>query len=153
MTLHGEFTVERDLAAPRTAVFQAYADPERRRRWAAVPDPAGVGHHTLDFREGGSEESSGGLDVGNGFEPIEVRSRIFDVVPDARIVVATEGVVSGIRRTVSLITITFEDGPDGGTHLTHHEQVTVVDPDNGETVLLERRGGIRMQLNGILRAL
>lgn len=152
MTQHGEFTIERDLPHGRSAVFQAYADPALRARWASVPDPTHVGGHTLDFREGGEEVSTGGLDVGHGFEPIEVRSHIIDVDPGERIVMVTSVTVTGIRRTVSLITLTFADAPTG-THLTHHEQVTVVGPGDSDTVFLERRGGVRMQLNGIAKAL
>jgi hypothetical protein len=52
-TLHGAFTVERDLAAAPDRVYAAYADVSVRRRWFRMPGDPSRALHELDFRVGG----------------------------------------------------------------------------------------------------
>jgi uncharacterized protein YndB with AHSA1/START domain len=56
---HATFVIEREYAATPAKVFAAYADPKKKRRWFGGP-AAWKSEHTMDFRVGGKETSSGG---------------------------------------------------------------------------------------------
>ncbi|WP_078862237.1 SRPBCC domain-containing protein, partial [Streptomyces sp. NRRL F-5123] len=121
--LHGAFTVELDLAAPRSRVFQAFADAPLRRRWFRLPGPSATAEHELDFRVGGGESARNVFVSGDIEERLAYRSRFLDIVPDTRIVHAYGTEVDGLRRWASLVTVELSDAP-GGSRLTWTEQYT-----------------------------
>ena len=58
-TTHATFVIERDLPHAPAKVFAAYADPKKKSKWFGGP-AEWESKHTMDFRIGGKEISSGG---------------------------------------------------------------------------------------------
>jgi uncharacterized protein YndB with AHSA1/START domain len=103
-----DFTIERRLRQTPTQAFQAFADPELKRRWFHVPDSWTDTAWKLDFRVGGGELNAG-RDTGGTLH--EFRSRYHDIVDGERIVFAYDLLLDGQLISVSLTTI--EIHPDG----------------------------------------
>jgi uncharacterized protein YndB with AHSA1/START domain len=99
--LHGTFTVARGFAAPPSRVFSAFSDLSLRKRWFRIP--GGATEHELDFRAGGGEVCRGVFAPAGVEERIEYRSRFVDIAVDERIVLTSELVLDGRRRTGSLV--------------------------------------------------
>lgn len=116
------FIIERTYKAAPARVFQAFADPEQKKKWFGGPpdwDPV----CTYDFREGGAETSVGGP---KGAPPHSFACRYHDIVPDQRIVYAYEMKLGDVRISVSLSTIELKAVGDG-TQLTLTEQGVYLD--------------------------
>jgi len=121
---HAAFTIERTYAAKPPRVFQAFADPEVKKKWFGGPPDWNPGVATFDFREGGSETSKGGGPPGGDTHDFDCR--YYDIVPDERIVYSYEMHISGRRISVSLTTVELR--PEGaGTRLTLTEQGVFLD--------------------------
>ncbi|WP_181771656.1 SRPBCC domain-containing protein [Amycolatopsis pittospori] len=116
---HATFTLERVYTAPPERVFAAWADPAAKAGWFAVPG----GGHSLDFRVGGREVTSGPPDDG---KRMTADSHYEDIVENERIVYGTKLSAKGVLATVSVTTILFE-AEAGGTRLTLIEQGTFLD--------------------------
>lgn len=113
------FTLERTYPAPPAQVFAAWSDPKAKARWFVT---AG-GEHELDFRVGGVETTSGGLEGG---PRMTFESRYSDIVEDERIVYSSTLSADGTVATVSITTV--ELSADGeGTRLVLVEQATFLD--------------------------
>jgi len=116
--VHATFTLERTYPVPPSRVFQAWANPESKRRWFAGDDA----DHQLDFRVGGREVNYGRHDgVRLTFE-----SFYRDIVADERIVYTS--VLSQDHRpaTVSLTTVELYAAADS-TRLILTEQGAFLD--------------------------
>jgi uncharacterized protein YndB with AHSA1/START domain len=57
--VHSEFTVERHYGFTPAQTFGAFADPELKGQWFAVPEHFANRAYELDFRVGGGELSRG----------------------------------------------------------------------------------------------
>ena len=69
---------------------------------------------------------------------------------DERIVLTSELVLDGRRRSVSLVTIELAPGDGGTTAMTYTEQYAFLAPEgDGRAEVAEREGGTRLQLNGL----
>jgi uncharacterized protein YndB with AHSA1/START domain len=150
--VHGTVVVTVDVDLPPADVFRAYADPVVRSQWFRLPGPLDDQYHELDLRVGGHEVLRGAIAVTEVPEEIEVRAIFLDVVADQRIVYAHELTVDGRRVSTSLVTIELA-ATDGGTSVTHTEQYALLDPEDATAAVAERRGGLRLQLNGLRPAL
>lgn len=122
-TKHATFTIERDLAAPPSRVFAAYADVRSKARWFVGPEGWEKSNLKLDFKVGGRESVSGGAPG----QPIHYYNAIYqDIVPDERIVLTYEMHLDKSRISVSLGTTEFK--PAGtGTRLVYTEQAVFLD--------------------------
>lgn len=129
---HGDFTVERNYAAPPAQVFRAWADPAIKRRWFGSPDPANP-EHIFEFEVGGREYNMG--KVNDDEYTFDVR--YYDIVPDIRIVYAYEMHMNGQRISVSVATVEFR--PQGaGTQLVVTEHGAFLD---GLDTVAQREAG------------
>ena len=118
---HATFTLERSYQAPPARVFAAWADPAAKARWF-TPGP-GSGHQ-LDFRIGGREVATGGPEGG----PLMTFETLYrDIVPEQRIVYTSTLSAGADLMTVSLTTVEFTPGEDGGTRLILTEQGAYLD--------------------------
>jgi len=118
---HATFSLERSYLAPPAKVFAAWADPAAKARWF-TPGP-GSGHQ-LDFRVGGREVAAGGPEGG----PLMTFETLYrDIVPDQRIVYTSTLSAETDLMTVSLTTVEFTPGEDGGTRLVLTEQGAFLD--------------------------
>ncbi|MFD7135484.1 SRPBCC domain-containing protein [Streptomyces sp. NPDC059894] len=149
-SVHGSFEVTLVVPAAPERVFAAYAEPELRRRWFRIPGAPGQARHELDFRVGGRETASGTLVQRGVPETIEYRSEFLDIVPLRRIVLACS-VSVGAERSASLVTVELSSGP-GGTRLRHTEQFVLLTGDGDGSRAAHLRGGVRLQLNGLIAA-
>ena len=118
---HATFTLERSYPVPPARVFAAWADPAAKARWF-TPEP-GAGQE-LDFRIGGREVATGGPEGG----PLMTFETLYrDIVPEQRIVYTSTLSTEADLMTVSLTTVEFTPGADGGTRLVLTEQGTFLD--------------------------
>ncbi len=124
---HAEFTIERRFRCTPQQTFSAFADPELKRRWFAVPGDWTDAEWELDFRVGGGEVSRGVSPNGshNAFE-----SRFHDIVEDERIVFAYDLLHDHRLISVSLTTVEFFAAGDG-TRLVFTEQGVFFDDPDG----------------------
>jgi len=123
-SVHSTFVIERRYAARPTRVFQAFADPEIKKKWFGGPPDWNPGVSTFDFREGGNETDKGGGPPGGPTHDFDCR--YYDIVEDQRIVYAYDMQLGDRRISVSLATVELR--PDGdGTLLTLTEQGVYLD--------------------------
>src|SRR6187399_1939586 len=140
---HTTFVIERTYAVAPGRVFAAFADPNLKERWFAMPPDWVDTHHVLDFRVGGHETNYGGPPGGtvHRFE-----ARYQDIVEDERIVYSYDLYLDDQRVSVSLATIELRAEADG-TRMTCTEQGAFLyefdDPacrEHGTKVLLDALG-------------
>ena len=149
--LHGEFDLVREFAAPVADVWSAYADPDLRHRWHRIP--GGDSHLALDFRDEGSEALTGSFAASGEVEVIDSRMRFLDIAPHERIVAAHVFALNGVRRWVSLVTVSFA-AVAGGTRVRHHEQYAfLVWSDDGAHDRAHLRGSVNLSFNALDMAL
>jgi uncharacterized protein YndB with AHSA1/START domain len=86
--IHSTFVVERSIPAPPQRVFEAFADPELKKRWFAEGDQHDVEEFAADFQVGGVERLRYRFREGTQFAGLAISNTdtILDVVPDRRIV-------------------------------------------------------------------
>ena len=113
---HATFSLERSYPVPPARVFAAWADPATKARWFTPSPDSG---HQLDFRVGGREVATGGPEGG----PLMTFETFYrDIVPQQRIVYTSTLSTESDLVTVSLTTVEFMPGEDGGTRLVLTEQ-------------------------------
>ena len=117
---HGSFVLERTYDLPQHAVFDAWADRDKKNAWFGEGDDfvTKVDTYELDFRVGGRERLVGPLPSGRMFEYV---STYGEIQQDRRIVAMYDVLIDGKRISVSLLTVEFEPIPTG-THLIMTEQ-------------------------------
>jgi uncharacterized protein YndB with AHSA1/START domain len=111
--VHSTFTLERRYPAPVERVFQAWADPEARRRWMAQG-----AEHEQEFVVGGRETVKGADGEGR---PLVYEARYAQIVPNERILTTATLRTGEVLSTVSVTSVEFQ-AEDGGTLvvLTEH---------------------------------
>lgn len=110
---HSTFTLERRYPAPVERVFEAWADPEARRRWMAQG-----AEHSQDFVVGGLETVRGFDGEGRA---LTYEARYAEIVLNERIL-TTSAMHTGDRlSTVSVTSVEFRaDDADTLLVLTEH---------------------------------
>jgi len=139
--VHATFTLKRTYSAARGRVFDAFADPEKKRAWAyGAPDDG----HALDFRTGGAEKVRM---PGPGGGTFAYDGTYFDIIENERIVYAYAFGFGPASAGIILTTVEFADSEDGGTHLRFTEQGAYLDGfdgpkfwESGTSSLLNRLG-------------
>ena len=141
-TDHGQFTIEKIIAASPATVFRAYADAELKMRWF-VPPGTNRDEYSLDFRPGGLEQGRFTIAEGAGAGLHENATTYLDIVENARIVYAYTMSWDGRTHSASLVTVAFAP-TEAGCRLTVTEQGAYFPPSDGPEM---RRGGIDAQLD------
>jgi uncharacterized protein YndB with AHSA1/START domain len=106
--LHATLVFERNIPAPTSAVFAAFADPVKRAEWGAPSDTAVVIYDAVDFREGGQDMFRCGSKSNPNIHGV---TSYADIVLDQRIVSSEIITMDDKRLCVSLTTL--ELTPDG----------------------------------------
>lgn len=110
---HSTFTLERRYPASVQRVFDAWADPQARRRWMAQG-----ADYSQDFVVGGHETVTGFDGEGRA---LTYRARYVEIVPNERILTTSTLHTEDQLSTVSVTSIEFQ-AADPGTQvvLTEH---------------------------------
>lgn len=119
---HTDFVIERDFGAPPEAVFQAWADPEAKRRWSDCHAEHTTDYH-LDFRPFGHETHRVAYPDGS---VQQIEKVFFDIEPARRIVFAYDIQLDARRLSVSLVTVEFF-AHNRGTRMIYREQLAYLD--------------------------
>ena len=122
-TQHHVFTLARDVDAPPSLVFFAWANEEAKANWFAGPSNWEQLERRFDFRPGGEERVAGRFPDG---KVSDFRCRYPDIVQDERIIYAYDMYVTDTKISVSLATVAFET-QGAGTRLTFTEQIVHLD--------------------------
>src|SRR5487761_2697959 len=87
---HNTFVIERNYPATPERVFDAFADPAKKRRWFIEGDSHDVEEFEMDFRAGGVEHARYRFKEGTALPGIELtsESRYQDIAANRRIVIA-----------------------------------------------------------------
>jgi uncharacterized protein YndB with AHSA1/START domain len=128
---HATFAIERVYDASPARVFEAWADPEAKKRWFG---PEEKGRYELDFRVGGQEHLTIGTPDGPTYR---FDASYQDIVPDERIVYAYDMYRDDTRISVSLATVELVSA-GAGTRLRFTEQAAFLD---GQDTPAERERG------------
>ncbi len=118
-TVHGNFTVERDYPTPPARVFEAFADPTKKKSWFAASDLHDIEAFESDFRVGGLERLHYRFGPTSPFPGAKLTNegQYHDIVPGRRIVTASHMAIEGRIFSVALVTIELEPIA-AGTHVT-----------------------------------
>jgi uncharacterized protein YndB with AHSA1/START domain len=102
---HSTFTLERNYSAPIGRVFDAWADPEARKRWMAQG-----ADHSQDFVVGGHETVKGADHQGRA---LTYHARYVDIVANERILTTATLHSEDQLSTVSVTSVEFEANDTG----------------------------------------
>jgi len=119
---HTDFVIEREFAATPAAVFQAWADPQAKRRWSDCHAEYTT-EYRLEFRPLGRETHQVVYPDGR---VQRIEKVFFDIVTGQRIVFAYDIEVDGRRLSVSLVTVEFF-ASQRGTRMVYTEQLAYLD--------------------------
>jgi len=119
---HTDFVIERQFDATPEAVFQAWADPEAKRRWSDC-HAEHTTDYRLDFRPFGHETHR--VVYPDGREQ-QIEKVFFDIVAARRIVFAYDIQLDARRLSVSIVTVEFF-AHKRGTRMVYNEQLAYLD--------------------------
>jgi len=112
---HSKFVVERSFAKPPALVFDALADPTKKRRWFAESDQHEIEEFVSDFQVGGVERLrylfTGDAPIRNMVLTSDGRHE--DIVPDKRVVTSSRMSVGEHCFSCSLVTMELLPEADG----------------------------------------
>ncbi|MDH2443397.1 SRPBCC domain-containing protein [Amnibacterium sp. CER49] len=144
--VRGEVRVQVPAGVPVETAWRAYTEPALRRRWFRLPGR--LEHEDVDVREGGHHLLRGAFVLDDRTEHLDGRARFLELAAPQRVVWTYEVRVDDVLRSVALCSTSFV--ASAGTELVHEEQFTVFGADDAAAAAgaAERRGGVRLQLNG-----
>ena len=147
--IHNTFVLERSYPKPPTAVFSAFADESKKRRWYAQGDTSDVQQFDMDFRVGGTERLIYKLKPGTPVAGMIITNegRYLDIVSETLIVTASTMDLGEKRILVSLVTAEFIETDNGTDLILTHQGVYLSGP-NGLTPPMIETGW-----NGLLDSL
>lgn len=120
---HNTFVIERNYPATPERVFDAFADPAKKRRWFAESETHEVEEYTMNFQVGGVEHARYRLNAGTPFPGVELTSQSSyqDIVPNRRIVIASSMTLGGKRISASLATVELSPAEKGTALVFTHQ--------------------------------
>jgi uncharacterized protein YndB with AHSA1/START domain len=105
--VHDTFVMERSYPKSPQAVFSAFADADKKRRWFAEGGSHNVEEFEMDFRVGGTERFEYRFNEGTPFKGLAIKNEgsYYDIVPNRRIVTASTMTFGAKRISASLVTV------------------------------------------------
>lgn len=136
--VHNTFSIEKEYPHSLEKVFNAFADPVKKRRWFAEGEGFVVDSFQMDFQVGGKETCLFRIQEG----PVAGQlcrndSWYLDIVPNQRIVTAYNMTLGGKCISSSLSTVELSSA-NGGAVLKFTEQAAFFDGADG--VEMRRQG-------------
>jgi uncharacterized protein YndB with AHSA1/START domain len=121
--VHSTFVIERSYPKPPEDVFTAFADSAKKRRWFAEGESHEIEEFEMDFRAGGIERLRYRFKQGTPFAGVVVQNEgsFQDIVPQQRIVTASNMSLGGRRFSASLVTIEFLPTAEGTDLICTHQ--------------------------------
>ncbi len=121
--VHSTFVIERTYPTTPERVFDAFADPNKKRRWFAERSGAPLEEFKMDFRVGGVDRIRTLLPQDSPFPGVALENNTSyqDIVPNRRIVLAYTMTLGDQRISASLATVEFLP-TEKGTDLIFTEQ-------------------------------
>jgi uncharacterized protein YndB with AHSA1/START domain len=115
--IHNTFVIERSYPKPPQAVFAAFSDAAKKRRWFGEAPTQAVEQFDMDFREGGRELFRYRMNESTPFPGVILSSEghYLDIVPGERLVMSLTMELGGRRISAALVTVEFlasEKGTD-----------------------------------------
>jgi len=149
--VHNTFVIERSYPKPPEAVFAAFADPGKKRRWFAEGGSTDVESFEMDFRVGGIERTQYRFKEGTPFPGVELTNvgSYHDIVENQRIVTASTMALGGRRISTSLVTIELLPTESGTDLICTHQGAFFEGADGPEM----RQDGWRKLLDILATAL
>lgn len=122
--IHSTFTLERKFPKPPEAVFSAFSDPAKLRRWFADSKAHDTEAFTVNFKEGGDEYLRYRMTSGPvAGMTIENKVRYQAIVANERIVTASTMSVAGRPISASQVTIELLATQEGTDLICTHQGV------------------------------
>lgn len=105
--IHSTFVIERSYPKSPEAVFAAFSDPAKKRRWFGEGETHTLNEFTMDFRVGGTERASYTFNDKTPFKGVNLSSEgsYHDIVPNQRIVTAATMSFGDKHISSALVTI------------------------------------------------
>lgn len=121
--IHSTFVIERNYPKPPEAVFAAFAETEKKRKWFTEGRSHEVEEFSMDFRDGGREFLQYRFKEGTPFPGVELtnESRFLDIVPNRRVVTASAMAIGGKRISATLVTIELLPSENGTDLICTHQ--------------------------------
>ena len=113
-SVHGNFTIDRSYRAAPARVFEAFADPAKKKSWFAASDSHEIEAFESDFRVGGIERLHYRFGDNSPFPGALLTNEGYhhDILLDRRIVTSSHMAIGG--RPISVALVTVELTPNGG---------------------------------------
>jgi uncharacterized protein YndB with AHSA1/START domain len=140
-TVHSTFVIERSYPAKPERVFAAFADPAKKRQWFATSEHHDLEEFSSDFKVGGSERARYRFNANSPFPGVELTNdgTYQDIVPNRRIVTASNMAMAGHIFSSSLVTIELLPTAEGTDLICTHQGAFFENSDGPE----RREGGWR----------
>ena len=137
--VHSTFVIERNYSATAEKVFDAFANPEKKRRWFFESDRHQLESHVLDFKVGGQERAQLKFGPGVPVSGMTCVNETFyeDIVPGRRIVAAYRMLIGGNCISAALATIELVPAEEGTDLIVTHQGAYFEGADGPEM----RKGG------------
>ena len=134
------FQMEREFAVALPRLFNAFADPERKRSWYAEGHHHDIEHYSMEFEVGGREVSRYRFKKETPFPGalLESDGVILDIVPNQRIVIASTMAKGPHRFSAAVHTFEFSETTVGGSRMVFSHQAAFFEGADGPEL---RRAG------------
>ena len=121
--IHNTFVIERSFPQSPEAVFAAFSDPAKKRRWFGEGDSHEVETFEMDFRDGGTERLVYRFKAGSPLEGMVLvnEGRYQDIIPDQRLLTSHTMDIGGRRVSVALVTIELVPTENGTDLICTHQ--------------------------------
>ena len=121
--IHSTFVIQRNYPTPPEKVFSAFADSVKKRRWFAEGEHHEVEDFQMDFRVGGAERHRYRFKETTPFKGLEITNEgsYQDIVPNRRVVTASNMTFGDKRISAALVTIEFLPAGNGTDLICTHQ--------------------------------
>lgn len=144
---HANFSLRRQVPAPSSAVFRAFADPDLKRRWYAEGEHLEVEEFSVDLRDRAVERLRYRFLEGTQFAGLGIANidTVISVVPDQHIVWASKMAFNGGNISAALVTAELLQ-VDDATEIVLTFQDAFLECADGPQI---REMGWQVQLDGL----